>query len=77
MIEDAGWFMHPTSGGKEANIVAFTQNTKPWKGEHAAREVTREDHRLRKMLDVSTKFFKQQPLFFIGFLLERPQYVSL
>jgi salicylate hydroxylase len=62
MIEGAGWAMYPISGGKEVNIVAFIQDEKPWIGEQAAREVTREemeaefmnfDHRLRKLLDVS------------------------
>lgn len=62
MIEGAGWAMYPISGGKEVNIVAFMQDEKPWKGEQAAREVTREemlseftnfDSRLKKLLDVS------------------------
>lgn len=62
MIEGGGWAMYPISEGREVNIVAFIQDTKPWEGEQAVRETTRAemerefarfDHRLRKMLDVS------------------------
>lgn len=62
MQEGKGWAQYPITNGEELNIVAFIQDPNPWAGEHAAREVTREemlsdfvgfDSRLVKLLDVS------------------------
>ncbi|KAE9368316.1 putative salicylate hydroxylase [Stipitochalara longipes BDJ] len=60
MMEEKGWAMYPISQGREANIVAFMMDKKPWVGEQASREVSREemlaefveyDKRLQRLLD--------------------------
>jgi salicylate hydroxylase len=62
-----GWTMYPISKGTEVNIVAFMYDEKDWEGEQAVTEVPREemlaefenfDHRLQKMLDVSSLALK-------------------
>jgi len=65
MMEEKGWAMYPISQGREANIVAFIMDRKPWVGEQASREVSREemlaefvgyDKRLQRLLDVSWSY---------------------
>ncbi|KAN0094096.1 putative salicylate hydroxylase [Hyaloscypha variabilis] len=60
MMEEKGWAMYPISEGREANIVAFIMDRKPWVGEQASREVSREemlsefvgyDKRLQRLLE--------------------------
>lgn len=62
MMEKKGWAMYPISQGREVNIVAFMMDRKPWIGEQATREVSREemltefvgyDTRLQRLLEVS------------------------
>jgi salicylate hydroxylase len=62
MMEGKGWAMYPISEGREANIAAFIMDRKPWIGEQASREVSREemleefvgyDKRLQRLLEVS------------------------
>ena len=62
MMEEKGWAMYPISQGMEANIVVFMMDRKPWTGDQASREVSREemlkefigyDKRLQRLLEVS------------------------